>query len=544
MAFDSHHETDRLREELKKFLFEQDHVSAVSDDILLRRFWELYDFYEFSPVGFLMLDRDALIRAANLRSAALFGVPRADFLGQSLYRFILHDDRDILYQHLRTLFKVQKPLSCELRVETDRHERRWMRLESIHDEDWKGEPASRTSVLVIDDQKRVEQALRQARAELEDKVAERTAQLAAGVERLQEEIEERRKIQVKLQQLSRVFMDATDPIIIEDLSGKVIEMNHEAEDAYGWKRSELIGQSVRTLFPPEHYERSEKLRAACLQGAEIRNWEGVRQDRYGKRILVLLTAFPLLDSSDSATGLATIAKDITMRKQMESRLKASETRLKALSRRSIEALEADRRAVSRELHDSIGGSLAAIKYLLEETAEQIQDACPSAAQSLEKSVSYLSETIKESKRISVNLRPLALDDLGLVITIEGYIRQFCGQYRHIQVLPEVGVREEDVPDEYKIVIYRVLQEALANVARHSKADRVAVRLKGNGSSLELEVEDNGCGFDAHDSQKRHDPIGGYGLKSMRERAEICGGSLIIRSRPTKGTSIHMSLPTR
>jgi PAS domain S-box-containing protein len=398
-----------------------------------------------------------------------------------------------------------------------------------------------SAVRDITRRRQAEEALRKANAELEQRVRERTCQLEDSIKALENEIAGRTKIEARISQLSRVFMDAADPIIIEDLSGDIIEMNREAERVYGWNRDELIGKSIKILFLPERYERAMSLRERCRHGEELRNLEGIRRDKHGRTLHLLFTAFPLSNESGRIVAIATITKDITSRKQMETELKESRRRLMELSRKSIEALEADRRAVSRELHDSIGGSLAAIRYLLEETTEQIPKTSPDAITSLTKAISYLTGTIKESKRISANLRPLTLDDLGLMATIEGHFRQFCEQYRDIDIISEIEVREEDIPESLKIVIYRILQEALTNVARHSRAEKVHVRLKKNIGRLALEIEDNGCGFKIEGSSPK-DPFSGFGLKSMQERAEICSGSFSIRSRPGHGTCVQMILP--
>jgi signal transduction histidine kinase len=234
-------------------------------------------------------------------------------------------------------------------------------------------------------------------------------------------------------------------------------------------------------------------------------------------------------------SLAALKNEVLVRKKIQGQLHQ-------LSRKSMEALEADRRAVARELHDSIGGSLAAIKFGLEGAAEQaLQDSVCGAGQ-LGTLISHLADTIKETKRISANLRPLTIDDLGLLSTIESYTRQFCQRYEDIRVVCNIGVEEEEIPEEFKIVFYRVMQEALTNVARHSRADSVCIRLTKDGSQFEFEVEDNGCGFEASAILSGQDRLTGFGLRSMQERAEICGGALNLRTRPGSGTSVKISLP--
>ncbi len=372
-------------------------------------------------------------------------------------------------------------------------------------------------------------------------VRERTAQLKATVAALENEMRVRKDLENKLRQWSRVFMDAADPIIIENLSGTIIDMNREAERKFGWKRQELIGKSMRSLIPPSGYQKAESLRERCRRGEEVRSWEAIRQDQKGLIFSVLLTAFPLLDESGNIISVATIAKDITLRKQMERELAKSHKHLQELSRKSIEALENDRRTTAKELHDRIGASLAAIKFRLEEIVEQIVQKPKKAAASLDETVSNLQTVIKETKQIAAQLRPTILDDLGLLSTISWLTRQFLEQFSGIKLNSQIEVREEDIPDTLKIVIYRVLQESLHNAAKHSEATEVNIRLDSEADRIVLEVADNGRGFDVQNTLSCEDPLSGFGLAGMIERAEIVGGSLTIDSSFGNGTHIKMTL---
>jgi PAS domain S-box-containing protein len=394
----------------------------------------------------------------------------------------------------------------------------------------------------IAEHKKTDEASKDFPTQLEKMVKERTVELEDAVTKLENEIAERKSVQTKLNQLSWVFRDAADPIIIEDLSGTIIEINREAERSYGWSRDELIGKSIKNLLLPDRYQFAWQLRQQCLNGQEVRNWEGYRVDKYGRVFPTLVTAFPLMDENDRIEFVTTITKDISILKNLELELRDSQRRLKQFSRKSIEALEADRKAVSRELHDSIGGNLAAIKFALESTVKKIVEKPDAATTSLEKTILHLAETIKDCKRISANLRPEIIDDRGLLATIDWHTRQFSQHYSQIKIIQQIDVDEQEVPEPLKIVIYRVIQEALNNTAMHSKADTIYIRLKKSGNYFEAEVEDNGRGFDLEEVANRGDRISGYGLKSMRERVEIIGGSFSVHSLLTTGTRISITLP--
>jgi signal transduction histidine kinase len=240
-------------------------------------------------------------------------------------------------------------------------------------------------------------------------------------------------------------------------------------------------------------------------------------------------------------GQPTAAKEISVRKEMETELRESRARLQEISRRMVQALETDRQSVSRELHDSIGGNLAALLFMLEECGALMPEGAP-ARPALEKGISFLSQTIKESKRIAAALRPLTLDDLGILTTLRGYFKQFGEQHRGIRIESRIAIREEDVAEEHKIMLYRILQEALANVAKHSRAEAVEIGLKIANGSLVLEVRDNGSGFDSHAVMSRNEALRGLGLKSMRERVEMCRGTFSIGSAAGRGTLLRVTFP--
>ena len=207
-------------------------------------------------------------------------------------------------------------------------------------------------------------------------------------------------------------------------------------------------------------------------------------------------------------------------------------------------LEADRRTVSKELHDSIGASLAAIKFSLEEKEIKRRQNEGLLDDSLEQEIAYLLDTIKETKRISANLRPTILDDLGLMATIQWYLRQYQRMYGNIHVDYTTTVDEEDVPESMKIIIYRIIQEGLANAEKHSEARTVCLRMAfvDGKKSISLLIEDDGRGFDVEETLSKKDPLSGYGLKAMRERCEIFGGSFHIESRIGQGSRINAILP--
>lgn len=223
------------------------------------------------------------------------------------------------------------------------------------------------------------------------------------------------------------------------------------------------------------------------------------------------------------------------------RLKA-ESMFRQLSQKCIDALESDRNSVAKEVHDSIGASLAAVKHMLEEVMPRLDESNDAQCRQIKKSVFYLADTIQETRRISDKLRPLSLEELGLLSTIVGYARRFEEKHPDIQVALKIEAQEEQIPEPLKIVIYRVLQEGLDNAGKHSDATRVQIQLKADQEKIHLEMRDNGNGFDANIAEHEHIDEESYGIQNMLERTELIGGCFSLRSTQGEGTRIAIDFP--
>jgi signal transduction histidine kinase len=217
--------------------------------------------------------------------------------------------------------------------------------------------------------------------------------------------------------------------------------------------------------------------------------------------------------------------------------------LRFLSARLLTIQEEERTRLAQEIHDSIGQTLAAIKFGLESAlGAKGRDRAKAMAQCLESLVPNVRSAIDEVRRIYMDLRPTVLDDFGIVAAVGWYCREFEKSCPNIAVRAQVDVQEDDVPNSLKIIVYRIVQEALTNVARHSSANRVHLSLVRSGSTIQLTVRDNGIGFDKDALLSTKNHPGGIGLASMRERTELAGGSLSIESIKGEGTTVRASWP--
>ena len=251
-----------------------------------------------------------------------------------------------------------------------------------------------------------------------------------------------------------------------------------------------------------------------------------------------------LRTAELSRTVEALVEEIAERTQTEKALRDSEQALRHLSLKIIETQENERRQIAKELHDSIGSSLAAIKFAVEGKLETMKNGPPNDTITLENIAGHIHDTIDEVRRISTSLRPSMLDDLGLLATIKWYCRSSSEMHMDTRIETNLALEDDDVPEYSKIVIYRVLQEALNNALRHSRADTIWVSLEAVNDRVRLCVKDNGCGFDPEDAMQSKDPLSGYGLKGMRDRAEVVGGSLSLDSSRGRGTAVCLELPTK
>ena len=230
------------------------------------------------------------------------------------------------------------------------------------------------------------------------------------------------------------------------------------------------------------------------------------------------------------------------RLKVEIELRESENHLRYLSTELLNAQEKERKRVAQEIHDSMGASLAAAKFKVEATLSEVGGSNPQTRVALESVIPIIQGTIEEARRIQMALRPSILDDLGILPTIKWFCREFESIYSNIRIRQEIDIEEDQVPDSLKTVIYRVLQEALNNIAKHSKASAVLLSLQKTDLGIELAIRDNGQGFTPEEAHSRTGTSQGLGLESMEERTELAGGSFSIESSKGAGTVIQASWP--
>jgi PAS domain S-box-containing protein len=240
-----------------------------------------------------------------------------------------------------------------------------------------------------------------------------------------------------------------------------------------------------------------------------------------------------------------LKQEIAERLQTELALQNSEAELRRLSSRLLNAQEEERKRIARELHDGIGQSLSAIKFTVETALNEMAQENPAqVVESLETVVPVVKGAVEEVRTISRNLRPSVLDDLGILATISWFCREIENTYSGIRINRQIRIEEGDVPADLKTVIFRLLQEAVNNVTKHSQATVIDLFLEGRNGKIELTIKDNGIGFDLEQVVTEGRVKDGIGLSSMRERTELSNGSFLIKSQKGTGTTVRASWSLR
>jgi len=244
-----------------------------------------------------------------------------------------------------------------------------------------------------------------------------------------------------------------------------------------------------------------------------------------------------------ASGLVLILASMTyiLRLERQTRFRYVEVvrsryELEQLSARLVDAQETERRNISRELHDEVGQTLGALLVDFGRLLAALPEARPELREQVERMKSVAERSVQSVRNLALLLRPSMLDDLGLVAALEWQGRE-VSRNSETEVDVQSANVSEDLPDDYKVTIYRLVQEALHNAVRHSGARNAWVRVEQDAGRIRVQVADDGRGFDATRTR-------GLGILGMEERVKRLGGTLAIESQPGRGTTVRAELPLR
>ena len=338
----------------------------------------------------------------------------------------------------------------------------------------------------------------------------------------------------------RLFETAQDGILILNAeNGQIDDVNPFLTDMLGYSREQLLGNKLWEIGPFKDVEASKAEFRELQREAYVRYEDLPLETRSGKSINVEFVSNIYQVNGDRVVQCN--IRDITQRRRAEEKLKEYSRKLQVLSRRLVAAQETERRNIARELHDEIGQALTVIQLNLQTML--LSPGAAALSPRLRDSLGVVDRVQQQVHDISLNLRPLILDDLGL----EPALRWFT----HKQAAM-VGLKPQFDADPLKhrlnLVVetecFRVAQEALTNVMRHARAKTVSVELRKAAGQLHLYVRDDGLGFDVGAIREQALRGASLGLLSMEERAALAGGGLELKSTPGKGTEVHAWFPLK
>jgi PAS domain S-box-containing protein len=360
-----------------------------------------------------------------------------------------------------------------------------------------------------------------------------------------------KKIRENERWLYKTLQCSGDAMIAIDAHGKIKLMNKIAESETGWKSDEASGRNISEILKLSKEDSKAKIDdpvTHLFSNGEEQEFTrtALLIDRNLNEKLITGTASLIKDDKNNTTGVVVVFQDITKQRNIEKererlfkKVSLAQERLKVVSKRLLEVQESERRHIARELHDEIGQILTAIKINIQ-TAFKLAGA-EKIESHLNEGVELIEEALFQVRKLSVDLRPSMLDDLGLIPALRWYVDR---QSVRAGITAKVTVDESITrfPTEIEITCFRVSQEALTNIIKHSQATHVDIMLYYEAGDLHLKITDDGIGFNFFSAVQRSLKGESMGILGMQERVELIGGKIKILSKPGSGTTVHTIFP--
>jgi PAS domain S-box-containing protein len=365
---------------------------------------------------------------------------------------------------------------------------------------------------------------------------------------LNQSVEHEQGKRAQAEQVHSRIIDALDNtptfFAMADAGGALNYLNPAGRALLGLQsQEEACGMSLLECHAPEVREHLMQTAMPAAVGEGSWSGESVLLARDGRQIRTTLVIIAHHGEDGQLAGFSVQERDMTEWVKAEEALRASQRELRRFAAQHLTIQEAERRRIAADLHDGLGQSLSLLKLGIQEALRQMGTGVPQkAVESVKQLIPKVAEALDELRRVSMDLRPSSLDDLGILATLSWFVREFEGANVNTRIEKHISVSEKDVPEPLKIVIFRILQEAVNNAVKHAEAGCIRVSLDKGEGVLAFSIEDDGKGFDAGALAGRGDARRGLGMQSMRERAELSGGTYAVTSTAGQGTKVCVVWP--
>ncbi|HOS48314.1 MAG TPA: PAS domain S-box protein [Bacteroidia bacterium] len=479
-------ETKKLEKELRQ-------LNEDLENEVVRRGNELTKTIEYSSDAYLSIDRQLIITYVNEKAAQLVGKPKSAALGKLITEYMSPAAWEIVREDITAALKN----NIGFQKEVDFHyAKRWMEI--------------------------------------------RCYPIDSGASIFIQEITERKMNEAILAESEKKYrlLFENNPMtmwLFDKETLKFIDVNEAAVSTYGYTREEFLTMTIYDIRPDFERERLEEYRKNNFVVANFNNGAWRHRKKNGEEIFVNIYAHDIAYINQNARLI--LAIDVTEKIIAEQELQESHQQLRDLSAHLQNIREDERGNIAREIHDELGQQLTGLKLDLSWVKKKMKTEDPEVTEKVQETLMLIDLTVKTVRRIATELRPGILDDLGLIAALDWQSHEF-EKRSGIRCEFIAKVNPQELTSDISTGIFRIYQESLTNIARHSNATKVSTMLSKEGNFLKLQVIDNGIGFDVDAAGKK----GTLGLLGMKERVLMMNGKIEMKSLPGEGSTFTILAP--